>query len=421
MADPRAPLETPTRSHATAAPRRSFAERWLRLSQLDFPVPAHGARRGYTFGGMAFVGFLLLFMTGLLLTQFFDPAPERAYASVKRMLEWDATRFARSAHVWLADAVVLVLLLHMGRIIVTGAYKAPRIATWLVGVALFFIAVFGSYFTGTTLKGDQESIDGLAHMLAAAKTFPLAGELVEGAKWQPALTMRLYASHIAGLPLILLGLIAVHFYLIHVFNLAPTAWGPDSARADVADEPMARFSDHGVAILRHSALYYGAALVLAAVFPVGLGEAPGGPMAPIKPPWPFYWIYGLENLYGVKGIVVGQTLLAALLLALPFIDRGAERHPRARKLPLAVFGAAVAIMVALHTYAWIAPAQMHAGMDHDHGDAAHEHDAPAAAPTEAPHERADESAPAPAPEQTHPAEDHVAEPHDGKSAPHAPH
>jgi quinol-cytochrome oxidoreductase complex cytochrome b subunit len=262
--------------------------------------------------------------------------------------------------------------------------------------------------------------------------------LIEGADWQPAITLRMYASHISGLPLALLGLIAAHFYLIHVFNLAPTAWGPDSSRPEIVQEPMGRFSDHGFAILRNSAVYYGAALVLAALFPAALGESASGPMTGVKPPWPYYWIYGLENLYGVKGIIVGQTLLAVLLVALPFIDRAADRRPAARKLPLGIVGAAFGVMLALHLYAWIAPPQVHEGL-HGHDD----HGAPSGHPPSegappsgaaepAPHAHPDESAPvpggaapmtgqdtAPAPDHAHPADDHAAptEPHDDKSTP----
>lgn len=344
-----------------------FTERWLRLSSFDFPVPRHGERLPYTLGGMTFVGFLLLFGTGLLMTQFFDPAPERAYRSVETMLAWWPTRFLRSMHVWISDAVVVILICHLSRVVVTGAYKRPRIATWLVGVVLFMTAIFGSYFTGTTLKGDQESLEGIQHLVATLKMFGPAEILLTGIEGQPALEARLYASHIAAFPFLLLGLIAVHFYLIHVFNLAPGAWGQDSARDEMAPERMkGTFRSHQNAILRNSLIYYGAAIVIAAVFPTALGEEAGTAMTGVKPPWPFLWIYGIENEFGLLGIVIGQAALVAILFALPFLDRSPDRNPATRKGILAFAGSLAALIVGLHLYAWIAPAQVHEGL---HGDA----------------------------------------------------
>ncbi len=60
--------------------------RWLDdrlgLSALAYPVPAHANTLPYTLGGITFVGFLILFLTGALLGQFYDPMPETARDSV---------------------------------------------------------------------------------------------------------------------------------------------------------------------------------------------------------------------------------------------------------------------------------------------------------------------------------------------------
>ena len=59
-----------------------FLDRWLRISRLSFPVPAHSKTLLYTLGGITFVGLILLFLTGLILAQFFNPQPEKANQSV---------------------------------------------------------------------------------------------------------------------------------------------------------------------------------------------------------------------------------------------------------------------------------------------------------------------------------------------------
>src|SRR3546814_10273531 len=63
--------------------------------------------------------------------------------------------------------------LHLLRVFLTGSYKRPREANWLVGVAMFAL-VLGAIFTGTVLKWDQEGFEALAHNLEI-------GELLGGA------------------------------------------------------------------------------------------------------------------------------------------------------------------------------------------------------------------------------------------------
>ena len=50
----------------------------------------------------------------------------------------------------------------MGRVFVTGSYKRPREANWLIGLGLLAITL-GLVFTGTVLKWDQEGFEALGH------------------------------------------------------------------------------------------------------------------------------------------------------------------------------------------------------------------------------------------------------------------
>src|SRR3990170_4460894 len=95
----------------TSAAPTGFLERYARISSLDYPVPAHGRTLGYTLGGITFVGFVLLFATGVLLQQFFDPSSERAYASVEHLGKTvPGGAWLRAFHYWAAQAVVITLL-----------------------------------------------------------------------------------------------------------------------------------------------------------------------------------------------------------------------------------------------------------------------------------------------------------------------
>ena len=62
-------------------------DRWTRISHLSFPVPAHAKNLSYTLGGITLMGFILLFVTGLILTQFFNPQTDSANQSVRYIME----------------------------------------------------------------------------------------------------------------------------------------------------------------------------------------------------------------------------------------------------------------------------------------------------------------------------------------------
>jgi quinol-cytochrome oxidoreductase complex cytochrome b subunit len=86
----------------------------------------------------------------------------------------------------------------------------------------------------------------------------------------------------------------------------------------------------------------------------------------LKPPWPFLWLYGLENITGqMDTMYQALALFFFALIALPLLDRGLNRHPRSRKGTLAASGAVLLGMIGLSIYAAIAPPQMH---EHGHGN-----------------------------------------------------
>ena len=136
---------------------------WLGLSRLDFPVPEHGRSVLYSFGGIVFIGFVLMVLTGFMLSQLYNPLPQQAYQSLEQIQKIGWASYLRALHFWFAQGVLAALILHTTRVFVTGAYKQPRQVTWWIGVALLATMLMGSYFSGTVLKWDQEGSDALGH------------------------------------------------------------------------------------------------------------------------------------------------------------------------------------------------------------------------------------------------------------------
>lgn len=353
---------------------KQFLERWLRISRLDFPVPSHGKQLLYSVGGITFVGFLILFLSGIWLTQFFNPAPQRAYESVQLLMReaWGGS-FVRSLHYWTAQAVIALLTVHLLRVFATGAYKSPRIATWLVGVLLFFITVMGFYFTGTVLKWDQEGFEALEHYNEVINLFgPLQGILGEDLSKNVGMNVRFYAAHINTLPLVFGLLVASHFYLVHVFNLAPLSKGTTSKLAELPESELTgKFSEHFRSIALYSLVYYGAVAMIALLFPAPLGPENSGGETGVKPPWPYLWLYGLENLIGAQAIFYGALVLFILMVLVPWLDRGEDRNPKTRKGMLIGGTLVFLILVGFSLYAGFGPKVVHF---HSHGKHEHEHE-----------------------------------------------
>jgi quinol-cytochrome oxidoreductase complex cytochrome b subunit len=170
-------------------------------------------------GLVTFYTFVILAVTGVVLMFYYVPSPEQAY---QRMLDLRGVvrfgGFLRALHRWSAHAMVAVAVLHMIRVYLTGAHKAPREFNWIVGVLLLLATLFLS-FTGYLLPWDQlaywaimvgTSIAGYAPVVGEQMRFFLLGDDAVG---REAL-LRFYVLHVVVLPAALVTLIGVHFWRI---------------------------------------------------------------------------------------------------------------------------------------------------------------------------------------------------------------
>ena len=140
----------------------------LGLSALDYAVPTHANTFWYSLGGITMICFVVSFVTGAILTQFYNPTPTVAHASVNYIASTPWLRLVRALHHWSANLGFILLIGHMLRVMFTGAFRPPRTITYLVGLLLLFVTS-QLFFTGTVLKWDQEGYEALAHFMAVNK------------------------------------------------------------------------------------------------------------------------------------------------------------------------------------------------------------------------------------------------------------
>jgi ubiquinol-cytochrome c reductase cytochrome b subunit len=292
-----------------------IAER-LALDALDYAVPKLAERAPYFIGGLTASLIAVLILTGLYLAQFYNPNPAGAHDSVLYIItrapfgDW-----IRSLHYWAAGGVVVSVTAHLAYVFWRRSYKRPREVTWWAGVAMAGL-LFLLIVTGTALRFDQEGFEALAHFVAGGElTGALGAFFTESFTLSTPLLTRVFSLHTSLLPLALLALVGLHFWLIRQHGIRA-----DSSETIVFRRHLKRLS--GAALIVFAVIG-----VLAVVFPAGLGYPAVAGYEVTKPFWPALWVYGLENLLGAWGMVVGPAALFAFLIAVPLLDRRTDDGP----------------------------------------------------------------------------------------------
>lgn len=336
----------------------------LGLSGLAYDVPAHANGIGYILGGITFVGFLILATTGIWLAQFYHATPEAARGSVVYIMNSALLGdLARGVHFWTANAVMATVLLHLGRIVVTGAYKRPREANWLIGLALL-ATMLGLIFTGTVLKWDQEGFEALGHFVEMGNLLGAFGFFFS-ADFSASLPLlgRLYIAHIVVLPGIGALLMIAHFLIIKRHGISAKPEVQDAA-LEGGPEPVksgSTFASHILRMAGFGLLILAATVVISFVWPAPLGDRPIPGTETTRPPWMFLPFYPFEDWFGLSALLWTPVILFAGLALLPFVDRSPYRSPGRRRWVI-ILGALVALALAgLIGYALVTAPQAHIG------------------------------------------------------------
>jgi quinol-cytochrome oxidoreductase complex cytochrome b subunit len=319
----------------------------LGLNALQYPVPEHANNIAWSLGGVTAAVLLILIATGVVLAQFYNPIPEAANGSVRDIMTqvWSGATI-RGVHYWAAQAMYVLAVLHLLRVFVTGSYKRPREANWLIGVGMLAL-VIGAIFTGTVLKWDQEGFEALGHNLEVGKLLGGAGGWFSAdlSERMPLLE-RLYVAHIAIIPGLILALLAVHMMLVKRHGISPER-AVLAGDTEPAIEPVEPFTHHLRRVGSLALIVLGVLGVLAVMYPPGIGPSPVEGIEVTKPPWMFYWLYTVEDWFGVRAILWGAIALFALLVAVPFIDRSPWRWWRRRPIAMVLLALVIAALSVL--------------------------------------------------------------------------
>ena len=192
---------------------------WRRVWEAIFLRKVPKVNWLFTLGSATLFVAVNQIVTGILLTIYYVPTPDQAYASVQYITtQVPAGWLIRGLHHWGASAMVVLTVLHMLRVIFHGSFKFPREVTWFTGVGLL-ILVIGFGFTGYLLPWDQKAFWATTVGTRIASVVPLIGDslmriLRGGAELSAVTLARFFGVHIWVLPVGLTTLLLIHLYLV---------------------------------------------------------------------------------------------------------------------------------------------------------------------------------------------------------------
>lgn len=343
-----------------------FVENRLGVSRWPLrPQPAFSFNPAYWTGAFVAVAFVFQAISGMLLLIYYDPSasplttggPPAAWSSTQALMQtvpfgW----MLLTTHLYGAYATIFLAFVHFFRGFYTGAYKRPREFSWVFGTCLL-LAMLGMGFTGYLLPYTSLSVGatsvGISLATSAQPIGPMIAPFIQGDGTYQGLLSRMFAFHVAVIPVVLVVLLWLHVTLFETHGVAPPASSDPKARRILTHEDDKRLGSWFPKIFiygtKWALAYVGMLLLIVAAWPATLAPAFGATnqagVSP-EPDWYFLWLYKLADFQGVTPILAMGVLgfLALGILFLPFLDqapgwvfrrlKNPRTHPRDRPLML---------------------------------------------------------------------------------------
>ena len=315
----------------------------------------------WAMGVVLAVTFKILIISGIFLLMYYKPDVNLAFDSVNYtiMQEVQYGWLFRHMHGVAASVVFLIIYIHMFTGIYYGSYKKGREMIWISGM-LLFVTFSAEGFSGYMLPWGQ-----MSYWAAQVITNLFGGVPVIGADlvvWirgnfyvADATLTRFFMLHVFLLPLVIIGIIALHFYTLRV----PHVNNQESEDIDFDAEakkylagnkkeskvipfwPVFLSKDFavlGVFLIFYFYLvffHYGFAMDPVNFDPANSMSTP----AHIYPEWYFLWSYEVLrgfffDIAGISAMNIGLIAFAianVIFLLLPFLDKDPEILPAHRR------------------------------------------------------------------------------------------
>lgn len=289
-----------------------------------------GARWRYIWGSTLTFALVVQFITGIVLWMAYSPGSQTAWESVYYIQNemWGGW-VLRGIHHFMAQAMTVLLVLHLMQVVIDGAYKAPREVNFWFGVVLMLL-VLGLSLTGYLLPWDQKGYWATKVATNIAAITPVIGPdlqklIIGGTDYGHHTLTRFFALHAGVLPGAIIALLVGHIYLFRKHGITakkpykkPDAYfWPDQVLMDA----VACLAVLAV-VLFFVIRFHGAEL--------GAPADPSEPYSAARPEWYFLFLFQFLKYFPggteIWGAIVIPTILMIVIFLMPIIGQWKKGH-----------------------------------------------------------------------------------------------
>jgi len=371
--------------------QRLAVKAFMRVMMTEYWIPKN-INFLWAMGVVLVVLFCVLLVTGLLLLMYYKPDVNLAFDSVNYtiMQEVEYGWLWRHMHGVAASATFLIIYIHLFTGIYYGSYKRGREMIWLTGM-LLFIAFSSEAFSGYMLPWGQMSYWAAQVITNLFSGIPVIGDAV--VIWirgdyvvADATLTRFFMLHVVLVPLVILAVIAVHFYSLrfpHVNNQESELFDFDKEAEKYLEgrKKESKVVPFWPVFLSKDFFVVGFFMTIFFVLvcyhfdfamdPINFEPANSMKTPPhIYPEWYFLWNYEVLRgfFFDIAGIAAMDIGLVAFVIAnmvfflLPFLDRNPMNTAPAHKRPVFKywFWLLVCDMIVLTVYGKLPPTGVNA-------------------------------------------------------------
>lgn len=278
-----------------------------------------GARWRYVWGSTLTFTFAVQIITGIALWFAYSPSSQTAWESVFYIQNNMAGGWClRGLHHYTAQAMNILLVLHLMQVMIDGAYKAPREINFWFGLILL-VLVLALSLTGYLLPWDQKGYWATKVATNIAAITPVIGPSLQkvisgGTDYGHHTLTRFFALHAGVIPGAMIALIVGHIYLFRRHGI--TAKKP-YRKPDAAFWPDQLLMDSVAclavmeAVLLLVILNHGAEL--------GPPADPSENFSAARPEWYFLFLYQFLKYFPGGTELIGAIIIPGLILLVIFL------------------------------------------------------------------------------------------------------
>jgi ubiquinol-cytochrome c reductase cytochrome b subunit len=288
-----------------------------------------GARWRYVWGSTLVFAFMTQVITGVFLWMAYSPSSTTAWESVYYITyEMQFGWLLRGLHHFMAQAMVVLLAIHLMQVIIDGAYKAPREINFWLGLILMQI-VLGLSLTGYLLPWDQKGFWATQVATKLMTLVPVIGTklqrlVVGGPTYGHHTLTRFFAMHAGVLPGLLIAFLALHIaaFRRHGITVKNPLYRRDSMfwPDQVLKDAVACLGVLMVVLLL--TIFLGAEL--------GAPADPSQPYSAARPEWYFLFLFQFLKYFPgeteIWGALIIPGLLFGVLALMPFLGKWKLGH-----------------------------------------------------------------------------------------------